>query len=155
MVQHFFSLSFLFLLLFLLSLLLLFLLLPLFCFCSCLVSICCHFALLQDPATYWLFCNQPPVSFSLGSSTTRSTIDARSISSGSDSICSQGYVMDCFFAFQRSFLSCKWWFQCIIGNRVWPLSVHYFHVQRFQAHYSVQSISLPHPWWIWKGFRRP
>ena len=106
--------------------------------------------------TYWLFCNQPPVSFSLGSSTTRSTIDAGSTSSGSDSICSQAYVMECFSAFQRSFLSCNRWFQCIIGNQVQePLSVHYFHVQRFQAHYSVQSISLPHPWWIWNGFRRP
>ncbi len=60
--------------------------------------------------TYQLFCtNHHPVPFSVGSSTTRSTIDAGSTSSGSDSICSQGYVMDCFFAIQRSFLS---WNQC-------------------------------------------
>ena len=156
MVQHFVSLSFLFLLLFLLSLLLLFLLLLLFCFCSCLLSVCCHFACITTlRPTYQLFCNQPHVSFSLGSSTTRSTIDAGSTCCGSDSIWSQGYVMDCFFAFQRSFLSCNRWFQCIIGNPVRPLWVHYLHVQGFQSHYSVQSISLPHQRWIWKGFRRP
>ena len=100
------------------------------------------------------FCYQPLVSISLGSSTTRSTIDAGSTCFGSDSIWSQGYVMDCFFAFQRSFLSCNRWFQCIIGNRVQPLSVHYLHVQGFQAYNSVQSISLSHQWWILKGCRR-
>ena len=46
-------------------------------------------------------------------------------------------------------------FKSIIGNRVRPLSVHYFHIQRLQAHYSVQSVSVPHHWWIWRGFWRP
>ena len=150
MVWHFFSLSFLFLsLLFLLSLLLLFLLLPLFCFCSLFVAILHYYSTYLPMILY-----QPPAPFSVGSSTTRSTIDAGSTSSGSDSISSQGYVMDCFFAIQRSFLSCNRCFQCIIGNRVRPLSVHYFHVQRLQAHYSVQSVFVPHHWWIWKGFWR-
>ena len=48
------------------------------------------------------------------------------------------------------------YFQCIIGNRVWPVSIYCFqHVQRLQAHYLLQSVSLPHYWWIWKGFWRP
>ncbi len=119
-------------------------------FALCLLPFC-----VTTAPTYRLIRCQPHVSFSLGSSTTRSTIDAGSTCFWSDSIWSQGYVMDCFFAFQRSFLSCNRWFQCIIGIRVRPLWVHYLHVQGFQSHYSVQAISLPHQWWIWKGFRRP
>ena len=63
--------------------------------------------------TYRFFLNQSPVPFSVGSSTTRIRFDAGGTSSRSVSICSQGYVMDCFIAVQWSFLS---W------NQVWPVS---------------------------------
>ena len=115
---------------------------------------CSLFAILRY-YTYRFFVNQSTVPFSVGSSTTRIPFNAGGTSSGSDSICSQGYVMDCFIAVQRSFLSWNRYLQCIIGDRVWPVSVYYFHLQRLKAHFSVQSISLPHHWWIWKGFWNP
>jgi hypothetical protein len=68
-------------------------------FALCLLPFC-----VTTAHTYQLFCNHHPVLFPVGSSTTRSAIDAGSTSSGSDSICSQGYVMDCVFAIQSSFL---------------------------------------------------
>jgi hypothetical protein len=78
--------------------------------CSCLLSVCCNFTLLQHPPTDDSVTN-PMFLLRTGSSTKRSTIDPWSTSSGSDSICSQGYVMDCFFAIQRSFLSSNRCFQ--------------------------------------------
>ncbi len=132
-------------LLFLLSLLRLFLLLPLFLL---LLLFALHYY------TYQFFFHQSHVLFSVGSTTTRIPFDAGWTSSGSVSICSQGYVMDCFIAIQCSFLSWNRYLQCKIGNRVWPVSVYYFHLQRLQEHYLVHSISLPHHWWIWKGFWR-
>ena len=150
MVRHFFSLPFLLLSLFLLLLLLLTLLAAIVpvvvifsVFGACLR--CSLFAILRYE-TYRFTFIQSHVPFSVGSSsTTRIPFDTGGTSSGSDSICSQGYIMDCFFAIQRSFLSQNWYFQCIIGNQVWPVWIYYFHVQTLQAHHSVQSVSsLPY-----------
>ena len=88
-----------------------------FSYCPCLR--CSLFAVLRYK-TYQIssFNQSRAVPFSVGSSTTRIPFDAGGTSSGSDSICSQGYVMDRFFAIQRSFLSQNRYFQCIIGNQV-------------------------------------
>ena len=82
-----------------------------FWFCSCLR--CSLFAVLHYN-TYRFVFNQSRIPFDAGGT----------VSSGLDSICSQGYVMDRFFAIQMSFLSWNQYFQCSIGNRVCPFWMH-------------------------------
>ena len=98
-----------------------------FCFCSCL-RCSSLFAILRCKIYRFIFNQSHPFPFFIGLSTTRISLNAGGTSSGSDSICSQGYVMDRVFAIQRSFLSQNRCFQWIIGNQVWPVWIYYFHV---------------------------
>ena len=77
---------------------------------SVFARVCCLslFAILRCKTYRFIFNYSHHVAFSVGLST---TFNSGGTSSRSGSICSQGYVMDCFFAIQRSFLSQKRCFQ--------------------------------------------